>query len=251
MMASSDAVKDFFENIADSYGDKYSGGDAFHEYFFGERLDEATRGVDLAGKRVLDIGAGTGNLYDRLKAVDPSVDYYGTDISPAMLGQSNIPTDRRFAGRLEDIELPVAEFDLIFLLGVTSYLSDAEMDSIFDRVHQLLAASGKLIVTFTNASSLDWKTRSLFKSVARRLVPSRNVLAQSFPIVPRRKDDIVERLTGRFRVEATRYLNHTVFPINQLLKQPSARLARSIHPRLSGRKAELLSSDFMLVLGKA
>jgi SAM-dependent methyltransferase len=248
MATETNDVREFFDQIADSYGEKYSGGDAFHEYFFGERLAEATRGVELKGRRILDIGAGTGNLYDHLLRLEPTIDYYGTDISPAMLEHSRIPADRRFVGKLEDIDLPVEKFDLVFLLGVTSYLDDAEMDAMFRRVHRLLDDEGLVIVTFTNASSIDWRSRRAIKFFAGKLIPRRNVLGQSFTIYPRHLDEIKRRLAGQFDAQETRYLNHTIFPISQLFKKASVRTAKWAHTRCP---ANALSSDFLLVLRKA
>ena len=247
MPANTNDVREFFDRIAGSYSEKYSGGDAFHEYFFGERLAEATRDIGLTGKKILDIGAGTGNLYEHLKSIDPGIDYYGTDISQAMLDNSPIPLERRFVGRIEDLLFPSGEFDLIFLLGVTSYLDDREMDSLFQRVHQLLSTTGRVIVTFTNAASIDWKSRRVFKFFARKLIPSRNVLGQNFAIYPRGLDEVRKRLAGSFSIEEKRYLNHTIFPINQLLKKTSVRAAKRIHTRRPGNR---WSSDFLLILRK-
>ena len=247
MPTNSNDVREFFDEIADSYGEKYSGGDAFHEYFFTERLAEAARGIELAGRRILDIGAGTGNLYDHLRQIEPEIDYYGTDISPAMLDHSKIPAGRQFVGKIEEINFPVANFDLVFMLGVTSYMNDAEVEATFAKIHELLDNDGRLIVTFTNASSLDWKSRRTFKFFAGKLVPSRNVLGQCFTIFPRRLDEVEQRLAGRFVTEDTRYLNHTVFPLNQLFKRPSVRAAKKLHSR---GPVNSLSSDFLLVLRK-
>ncbi len=244
-------VRDFFDRIADSYGEKYGGTDAFHEYFFRERLAEATRGMDLAGRRVLDIGAGTGNLYDRLVDIEPALDYFATDISPAMLANSRIPADRRFVGRIEEITLPVPAVDLVFLLGVTSYLTEPDMGSLFAKVHELLSAGGLVVVTFTNAASLDWKLRRTAKLLGRWLMPSRTVLGQSFTTNACRLADARRLTAGRFTVEEVRYLNHTVFPFNQLLRSTSVRLAKTIHGRQgSTALMERLSSDFLLVLRK-
>jgi SAM-dependent methyltransferase len=244
-------VREFFDRIADTYSDKCSGTDAFHEYFFRERLAEATRGLDLSGKRVLDIGAGTGNLYDRLVEIDPDIDYYATDISPAMLANSRIPIDRRFVGPIEDVSLPVPDFDLVFLLGVTSYLTEPETASLFARVHELLTPGGLVVVTFTNAASLDWKLRRTAKFFGRWLMPARTVLGQTFTTNARHLTDVRTLLGERFTVSEVRYLNHTVFPLNQVLRSASVGLARKIHGRNpDSALMDRLSSDFLLVLSK-
>lgn len=251
MTASTNEVREFFDRIAADYADKYSGADAFHEYFFKERLDEATRGIDLIGKRVLDVGAGTGNLYERLRQVDPDVDYYGTDISSAMLANSSIPPERRFVGSLADIRLPAADFDLAFMLGVTTYIDDAELAATLDRIYKVLKPGGSLVITFTNEASLDWKVRKVFKFAARKFVPRKNVLGQSFTVFPRRREEIEGRLAGRFTVEDVRFLNHTVFPFTNLFKRTSVRAAKRIHrTSLTGELKSRLSSDLLFILQK-
>ncbi len=50
MESQKEAVSGFFENIAGGYKSKYTGRNAFHNYFFLERLEEATRGFEFDGK---------------------------------------------------------------------------------------------------------------------------------------------------------------------------------------------------------
>lgn len=244
-------VAEFFDRISGSYGEKYSAADLFHHYFFHERLIEATREISFENKRVLDVGAGTGSLFDHLKGLDPKIDYYATDISSGMLESSSIPTDRRFLGRIGDVALPVGDFDRVFMLGVTTYLDDAELSETFDAVHRLLKSSGLFIVTFTNRSSIDWRVRSVVKMLGRNFISDKAVLGQSFHVFPRSLGEVRDILTGRFEVSDTRFLNHTVFPFNRLFKKSSIALARKIHRGPAGRKRlPYLSSDFLLVLRK-
>src|SRR5690606_17764645 len=123
--------------------------DRFLEYFFTERLDESTRGIQINGKRILDIGAGTGNLYDHLVQSDADVDYYALDISAEMLAQSSIPHERRFVGKVAEVELPVPEFDLIFMLGVTTYIGGDEIGVTVEKLLSLLKSGGTAVVSFT------------------------------------------------------------------------------------------------------
>ncbi|HBE81580.1 MAG TPA: methyltransferase domain-containing protein [Pyrinomonadaceae bacterium] len=245
-------VEGYFNRIAKSYSRKYSRDDTFLYYFFNERLAEATRGVDLGDKRVLDIGAGTGNLYDHLRTLNSTCDYYAVDIAADMLENSNIPADRQFVGEVGRIELPHNEFDLMFLLGVTTYFGDERLEEMLDWMSNNLSCGGSAIITFTNRSSLDWKSRRIFRFFGKRLLPKRFVLAQDFVVFPRSVDQVRAIIGSRFDVVDLRWLNHTVFPLNQLFKGLSVMLARKIHEIGAGRRLMgAISSDFLLVLRKS
>lgn len=241
-------VGGYFNRIAKNYTKKYSGDDAFLHYFFNERLAEATRGIDIKGKKILDIGAGTGNLYDHLLLIDADIDYYAVDIAEDMLLQSNIPSDRRFVGQADELELPSTDFDLVYLLGVTTYFDDARFLEILDWIVDNLAVDGRAVITFTNKSSGDWRSRKMLKTVAKRILPKSYVLAQSFQIFPRSIREVKEMTGSAFEIEEIRWLNHTVFPLNQLLKRPSVSVARRIHNLRRDGVMKLLSSDFLVVL---
>ncbi len=243
-------VEGYFNRIAKNYTKKYSGDDAFLHYFFNERLVEATRDLDVAGKKILDIGAGTGNLYDHLLKIDKNIDYYGVDIAEDMLLESKIPIDRRFVGQVDEVDLPAIDFDLVYLLGVTTYFDNVRLSEILDWIDAHLTADGKAIITFTNKNSGDWKSRKIIKTVAKRVLPKSYVLAQSFEIFPRSIREVKEMVGFAFDVEEIRWLNHTVFPFNQLLKRPSVSVAQRIHNIRRTGVMKLLSSDFLVVLRK-
>ena len=244
-------VEGYFNRIAKNYSQKYSQNDTFLYYFFNERLAEATRGVDLSDKRVLDIGAGTGNLYDYLRTLDSNFDYFAVDIAADMLENSNIPSDRRLVGEVGQVDLPHNKFDLIFLLGVTTYFDEERLEDTLDWMSNNLSRGGCAIITFTNKRSLDWKSRRFFRFFGKRLLPKRFVLAQDFVIYPRSVDQVLELIGSRFSLVDLRWLNHTVFPLNQLFKGLSVRLARKIHKiGVGSNSTGLLSSDFLLVLRK-
>ncbi len=78
-------VQSYFDRLAPGYRARYEGGQAFLQYLYEDRLEKALEGWNPLGKTVLDIGAGTGILYDRLPQ---GQDYYACDISGAMLEQS-------------------------------------------------------------------------------------------------------------------------------------------------------------------
>ncbi len=244
-------VEGFFNDIAENYKSKYSEADDFLNYFFNERLIEATREYDFANSIVLDIGAGTGDLHDYLKSNNENIDFYGCDIAGNMLDQSNIPVDRRFVGLCYEIDFPRNKFDYVFMLGVTTYLDIEEIKRTLNFIAAALEDDGKAIITFTNKHSIDWISRSLIKTMARRIMPKKNVLRQNFKIYAEKLTEIEKLVESNFVIEDVRWLNHTVFPFNQILKNSSVKTAKKLHKSLKNKNLlNMLSSDFLLILSK-
>lgn len=244
-------VEGFFNEIAENYKSKYSEADDFLNYFFNERLIEATREYSFENSIILDIGTGTGDLHDYLLSNNKNIDFYGCDIAGNMLDQSNIPANRRFVGLCYEIDFPIRKFDYIFMLGVTTYLDVEEIGKTLDFMHSALEDDGRVIITFTNKRSLDWISRSMFKTLARRIMPKKNVLRQNFKIYAENLTEIEKLVESNFNIEDVRWLNHTVFPFNQILKNSSVKTAKKLHKSLKSKNIlNILSSDFLLVLSK-
>lgn len=243
-------AKEFFNRIATEYKDKYGKRNAFHHYFFNERLRKAVEGFDFKDAKILDIGTGTGDLYDYLKALEPSVDFYGTDIAENMIAQSNIPENRRYVGKIGELNLEEKDFDFIYMLGVTTYLPEDEMKQTLAFIHEKLKLGGKAILTFTYSQSFDNFNRTLLKLPIRLAKANRSVMGQGFKIYKYSIDSATELVKPWFEVKECRYLNHTVFPYNLIFKGLSVSLAEKIDRQQDGWWIRRMSSDFMLVMEK-
>jgi SAM-dependent methyltransferase len=147
----------FFDHIAKEYNRKWE--QPYLRYFFLRRMELATSGFSPDGKRILDVGAGTGWLYDYLKEPGEELDYQGLDISENMLRESKIPEDRRIIGNILDLALPSESFDTIFALGLTTYFKKKELELFFNKINDLLRSGGIALVSFTNPMSLDVQFR--------------------------------------------------------------------------------------------
>ncbi len=100
---------------------------------------------DPTAKRVLDIGCGTGALYEPL-GLDRAAVYRGIDFSPAMLGS--------FRQRVPGVDVVQADaatyedgdtYDLIFSNGVVQYFSKEAFSGHLNRVQRMAAKGGVLV----------------------------------------------------------------------------------------------------------
>ncbi|MBY0504613.1 MAG: class I SAM-dependent methyltransferase [Bryobacteraceae bacterium] len=99
----------------------------------------------LAGKRVLDIGAGLGesSVYFALQGADVTT----TDISPGMvaaavkLGKIHGVTLRGLVLSGENLDLPAAEFDFVYVANTIHHVTDKR--ALFAQIHQALKPGGR------------------------------------------------------------------------------------------------------------
>lgn len=237
----------FFDRISHAYRNKYSEQSPFHRYYFNERLEKATRGLDLEGKDVLDIGSGTGNLYDELIERFPRMRFYATDLSAGMLAQSRVPGQYQFRGHAYNHQFPVRTFDAIFMLGVTTYMTPAELGKNIDLVARSLNAGGTAIITFTNKHGLDTIARAMLRAPLRLLSQNDKVLSSGLRTHSYSIREVRKLLSPLLCIAQEDVHNHTIFPFNLVLPGPSIHFACRLS-RVKHTKAWLrfLSSDLMI-----
>jgi ubiquinone/menaquinone biosynthesis C-methylase UbiE len=250
-MNQTEKVRDFFDVVSEEYREKYEKRRIFHNYFFNQRLEQATGGLDFGGKTVLDIGAGTGNLYDYILAKNASVDFYACDISAKMLEQSNIPAEKRFVGKCYEIDFPVKKFDYIFMLGVTTYLAADEMKKTAEFVYRHLADDGLAIITFTNRQGFDTMSRTLSKNIIKLFKLKNKVISQSFRIYTYAPNQVESLHDGKLRMKEVRFINQTIFPFCYVFPKLSVNLAQKLGSKIKNKPvASRLSSDFIVFYKK-
>lgn len=250
-MNQTEKVRDFFDVVSEEYREKYEKRQIFHNYFFNQRLEQATEGLDFRDKIILDIGAGTGNLYDYIFAKDDSINFYACDISAKMLEQSNIPPENRFVGKCYEIDFPEKKFDYIFMLGVTTYLNSEEMEKTAEFIYRNLADDGLAIITFTNRQGFDTITRTLSKNIIKLFKLKNKVISQSFRIYTYALNQVKSLYQGKLRTSEVRFINQTIFPFCYVLPKLSVTLAQRLAGKLKNKQiAARLSSDFIVFYKK-
>ncbi len=236
----------FFDGVSGTYRDKYTRTSAFHHYFFQERIEKATSDLDLANTDVLDIGSGTGNLYDDLIKRFPSMRFFATDVSAGMLSQSPVPADRKFTGHAYDHTFGTRAFDVIFMLGVTTYLSPEELEKNLGFIARSLKPGGKAVITFSNAHALDTWMRALARWPLSLLGRKDKVLASGLELRTYSVSEVREILTRHMRISRVDLLNHTVFPFNILMPGMAVDIAKRLDRSGSGMIMRWLSSDLLI-----
>ncbi len=234
-------VRDFFDQIARGYNDRYQPQRPFHHYLFTERLRTAQQGLPLEGARVLDVGAGTGPLYDAFTRQGLRLDYYACDVSAAMLAQSNIPAGRYEVGALESTAYAQERFNYLFALGLTTYLLPTELDRLLSRLPDLLLPGGTAVLSFTYKAGLNWQIRQALAPAARKLRANGLMLGQAFDTRAYTPQEIATRLPAALRLQEVRWLTPCLPLLSRWCPPVGIPLARRLgHPRLY--------SDFLVLI---
>ena len=86
-----------------------------------KRFEVLTKNVNLSGKKLLDIGCGTGDLFGYLNNLSINLNYYGIDILSKMIERAYeiYPKGRFFSGNIfKESPFSKKQFDVIFCSGV-------------------------------------------------------------------------------------------------------------------------------------
>jgi ubiquinone/menaquinone biosynthesis C-methylase UbiE len=150
--------------------------------------------------RVLDAGAGTGQLARRLHRSHPDAHFTLLDISAAMLARAADVPGRRVLGSVTELPFPDRQFDVIVSGWVLETLErPARALEEFARV---LAPGGRIVYSFCSRPSDGWRRGTM--ALTRRTVERR--FAGSFrgldPAIPRNCRQ-VDRFRGRAELATT------------------------------------------------
>jgi ubiquinone/menaquinone biosynthesis C-methylase UbiE len=181
-------TREHFSKLAASYA-RLRGGTVF----VSPLTDALVRDADLRGRRVLDVGCGTGRLLRELRdryAVEP----VGLDRSPEMIHEARQllgDAAELHVGSAESIPLEDANVERAVLTMVAHHL---DRPVAFREIHRVLTANGVLAVASTDPGALStfWMA-PLFPSYV-------DVDSQRFPTADRLRADFIHAGFDRLRV---------------------------------------------------
>lgn len=133
-------IKNHFDRLADSRGRWMEKNKYYHR-----SLADLLSFLILPGKRILEIGCGTGDLLAGLKAKESM----GVDISPKMveIAAKNHPETKFYVMDAEALDL-AGKFDYIIVSDLINLLHDVE--NSFKQWHRVCNPDTRLIVTYYN-----------------------------------------------------------------------------------------------------
>jgi ubiquinone/menaquinone biosynthesis C-methylase UbiE len=190
---------------------------------------------NLSGKRLLDLGCGTGSL---IPLVGASVlEYEGIDVAPAMVDAARtcirgLDLGSRFhvqEGNVEALPLPSESFDAVVALGVLGYLDDPR-HAIREAV-RVARPNALLVISTARQTSVDrrmvsatWAARAAIRRMSGRQAP--------LPRVVSRTDAATRQLlaSAGCTIVSERFFDKRILPY------PISRLC----PRLASRAAALV-----------
>jgi len=160
---------------------------------------------DLNGKKVLDIGSGTGRSVTRLKVTGAS-DVTALDISPEMLEilKEEHPTVETVIGNVEKLPFKDDSFDTITALFVIVHIGD--LREMLDEVYRVLKPGGVFILSNINQK----------KAPKLKLKSGKEIVIKSYYHIPKK---VIEALENSFfKVEKEVFIKEKEVWINQLVK---------------------------------
>lgn len=132
--------KEGYKITADYYDKKVSYWDSFEKDMILPLLG------NLEDKKILDIGAGTGRLSERM--VKNGAEVFALDISKEMLDKIRTKKVKKIIGDAENLDFSDDSFDIIVATFLIVHLKDPTR--FFDEVYRVLKPDGKFLLTNIN-----------------------------------------------------------------------------------------------------
>ena len=215
-------VSEFFNKNSIDYKNKYNSNNKFHNYFFNSRLKSIEKNLPKDIKYILDIGSGTGDVYDYLKSKNFNFkNYFATDISKKMLTLSKVDEDKKFCGDIWDSNYNQYIFNLILMIGVSSYMDEKTLKKNILFVSNNLKNNGLFIITINNNKSIDLFNRKIFRTFFKLFLPNNSILRNFTPSIYDKKDiNKWLNINMKFDLIKVEKHNFTIFPFNLIFPIP-------------------------------
>jgi len=189
-----------YDLYAPHYDEKLDYLDSFEKRKLVELMD------NLGGKKVLDIGCGTGRIIPDL--LDKNAIVTGADISTEMLkiAQEKFPKVNFVEADIRKLPFKDDSFDFVIAAFVIVHLKQVELENAFDEVYRVLKPGGKFILTNINQK----------KAPKLKVKNLGEIVIKSYYHIP---EHVIEALNGcRFSIEDENFINEGEIWINQIIK---------------------------------
>ena len=143
----------------------------------------------LAGRRVLDVGCGDGQLLGHLSRCGAdAAQLSGVDLLPERIQAAtrNFPQIAFTVGNAENLEFDTAAFDLVILSTVFSSILAKDMQrNIASEVSRVSNGTGKIVIyDFRIPSPSNRNVRAVTRRRVAELFPTHQLTAQSLTVLP-------------------------------------------------------------------
>lgn len=199
-------VTAFFNGRGKAYADKVGGADKMFRFPYKARLECAVWDIDLDSADILDIGAGSGELYNRVSPMSDGANYYACDLSVVLLESHRASDERKWLGEIFDAPFHGYKWDYIFLIGVVAYLSNESLDRHICYFREHLQERGQVILSITNVEA--WSVQ--IQRLTRRYIPRSwfrsKTIGQSFSTLAMSYMEVEKKFSPLFQVHLKGYI---------------------------------------------
>lgn len=228
----SEDIKKFFDNSSNFYESKYKKNNSFYNFFFFERLYSLNKYfLHFNNSKILDIGCGSCSLFYHLKKNISNFSYYGNDISEKMINLNIDKINNLYLDEVYNIKFPINKFNNIFMLGLSTYLSEKIFIKNLEFVKNHTNKNSFFFISTNNNFSIDLKIRNLLRPLLKFLFKNfkfskKFVLLNVDKIYTYDESFIIQNLGTSFKLIEEIPLNHTFFPLNFIFPKFSISLAK-------------------------
>lgn len=172
----------------DTYGKRYDDERIIGYYSFINDIEVDTISEYAEGKKVLEIGCGTGIILKRIAKI--AKEAWGVDLSSGMLKKAKEKDLNVKQANATQLPFKDSEFDVVYSVKVLAHIPDIE--KVIEEVHRVLKKDGMAVLEFYNPKS--------FKKLANTIQKSGEKVFLRFDS----HSDIMRLVEGKFKLIGTR-----------------------------------------------